>query len=241
TYFTGFFLPSNRYKRAPKSPGFSRQTYHPRLSTCLLSAHSSRCVSQLLLSSLSRHSRSLPFPLPSKLGTTRMAMSITRAKTVAARITTTETRVRMAAVATALGRRCLSTRMTSRDGTRASTPPTITRKSTRSPSRSNVRACARRTIDVTLARVRVMFTHAPESSNAFSSSDDKFVCELFVEIIDIDTWKEDCDDGKDDKDHKDGKKDDKKDDNKKDDNKKDDRKDDKKYYDTSAWNAHYGY
>ncbi|KAK0443000.1 hypothetical protein EV421DRAFT_1807507 [Armillaria borealis] len=129
----GDILPSNRYKRASKSPGFSRQTHHPRLSTCLLPAHSSRCVSQLLLSSLSR---SPPSPLPSKLGTTRTAMLIARAKTVGARITTTETRARMAVVETALGRRCLNTRMTSRDGTRESTPPMSTRKSTKSPSRS---------------------------------------------------------------------------------------------------------
>ncbi|PBK61328.1 hypothetical protein ARMSODRAFT_1025844 [Armillaria solidipes] len=63
------------------------------------------------------------------------------------------------------------------------------------------------------------------SCQAYShdEKDDKFVCELFVEIIDINTWKDDCDDGKDDG------KDDK------------DHKDDKKYYDTSAWNAHYGY
>ncbi|KAK0493065.1 hypothetical protein EDD18DRAFT_429570 [Armillaria luteobubalina] len=63
--------------------------------------------------------------------------------------------------------------------------------------------------------------------------DEKFVCELFVEIIDIDTWKNDCDDGKDGKDgkdHKDGDKD-----------HKDGDKDRKKYYDTSAWNAHYGW
>ncbi|KAK0430445.1 hypothetical protein EV421DRAFT_1912923 [Armillaria borealis] len=75
------------------------------------------------------------------------------------------------------------------------------------------------------------------SCQAYSrdEKDEKFICELFVEIIDIDTWQEDCDDGKDDKDHKDDKKDDKKDDNKKDDRK------DNKYYDTSAWNAHYGY
>ncbi|KAK0489709.1 hypothetical protein EDD18DRAFT_1110067 [Armillaria luteobubalina] len=80
------------------------------------------------------------------------------------------------------------------------------------------------------------------SCQAYScdEKDDKFVCELFVEIIDIDTWKEDCDEGKDNKDHKDGKKDDRKDD-RKDDKKKDDKKDNRKYYDTSAWNAHYGY
>ncbi|PBK74097.1 hypothetical protein ARMSODRAFT_1081079, partial [Armillaria solidipes] len=160
----GYFLPSNRYKRAPKSPGFSRQTHHPRLFTCLLSAHSSQCVSQLLLSSLSWPSRSPPSPLPSKLGTTRTAMSITRAKTVGARITTTATRARMAAAETALGRRCLSTRMTSRDGTRASTPPTSTRKSTRSPSRSSARAYARRTIDVTLARRTRMMRRMTSSS-----------------------------------------------------------------------------
>ncbi|SJL13509.1 uncharacterized protein ARMOST_16953 [Armillaria ostoyae] len=78
--------------------------------------------------------------------------------------------------------------------------------------------------------------------------DEKFVCELFVEIIDIETWKDDCDDGKDGKgkDDKDGKgrKDDKKDgkDGKKGgkDGKKDE-KDDKKYYDSSCWNAHYEY
>ncbi|KAK0454555.1 hypothetical protein EV421DRAFT_1757544 [Armillaria borealis] len=177
----GDFLPSNRYKKAPKSPGFSRQTHHPRLSTCLLSAHSSQCVSQLLLSSLSRPSRSPPSPLPSKLGTSRTAMSITRAKTVEARITTTATRARMAVVETALGRRCLSTRMTSRDGTRASTPPTSTRKSTRSPSRSvsaslrflstslmcppqSARASARRMINVTLARRTRMMRRMTSSS-----------------------------------------------------------------------------
>ncbi|PBK61305.1 hypothetical protein ARMSODRAFT_981651 [Armillaria solidipes] len=67
------------------------------------------------------------------------------------------------------------------------------------------------------------------SCQAYShdEKDDKFICELFVEIIDINTWKDDCDYGKDDKDNKDGK--------------KDDKKDDKKYYDTSAWNAHYGW
>ncbi|KAK0430998.1 hypothetical protein EV421DRAFT_1855651, partial [Armillaria borealis] len=57
-------------------------------------------------------------------------------------------------------------------------------------------------------------------------SDDKFVCELFVEIIDIETWEDDCDGDKDRKDgkgRKDGKKDDK------------DHKDDHKYYDTSCW------
>ncbi|KAK0215172.1 hypothetical protein EDD85DRAFT_962904 [Armillaria nabsnona] len=62
--------------------------------------------------------------------------------------------------------------------------------------------------------------------------DDKFVCELFVEIIDIETWEEDCDDDKDRKDgkgRKDGKKDDK------------GNRDDHKYYDTSCWNAHYNY
>ncbi|KAK0493045.1 hypothetical protein EDD18DRAFT_1356957 [Armillaria luteobubalina] len=80
------------------------------------------------------------------------------------------------------------------------------------------------------------------SCQAYScdEKDEKFICELFVEIIDIDTWKEDCDKGKDDKDHKDSKKDDRKDD-KKDDRKKDDKKDNRKYYDTSARNAHYGY
>ncbi|PBK86576.1 hypothetical protein ARMGADRAFT_1035442 [Armillaria gallica] len=64
------------------------------------------------------------------------------------------------------------------------------------------------------------------SCQAYShdEKDDKFICELFVEIIDVDTWKDDCDYGKDDKDHKDDKKD-----------------DNKKYCDTSAWNAHYGW
>ncbi|KAK0471232.1 hypothetical protein IW261DRAFT_1425354 [Armillaria novae-zelandiae] len=52
---------------------------------------------------------------------------------------------------------------------------------------------------------------------------DKFVWELFVEIIDINTWENDCDYGKDDKDRKQRK------------------KDDWKYYDTSGWNAHYGW
>ncbi|KAK0226590.1 hypothetical protein IW262DRAFT_1363084 [Armillaria fumosa] len=166
--------------------------------------------------------------------------------TVEARITTTATRARTVVVATAPGSRFSSTRMTSRDGTRANTLPTSTRKSPRSTLRSSARACARRTTDATRARVHLMLTLAPASSNAFflaysrDEKDDKFVCELFVEIIDIDTWKEDCDDGKDDKDHKDGKKDDRKDD-RKDDKKKDDKKDDRKYYDTSAWNAHYGY
>ncbi|KAK0486494.1 hypothetical protein IW261DRAFT_1416271 [Armillaria novae-zelandiae] len=59
------------------------------------------------------------------------------------------------------------------------------------------------------------------SCQAYShdDKDDKFICELFVEIIDVDTWEQDCDDGKDGKDGK---------------------KDDKKYYDTSCWNAKYG-
>ncbi|KAK0226648.1 hypothetical protein IW262DRAFT_1294823 [Armillaria fumosa] len=59
-------------------------------------------------------------------------------------------------------------------------------------------------------------------------SDDKFVCEVFVEILDIETWEDDCDHGKDYKDEK-GRKDGKKDDK------------DHKYYDTSCWNAHYNY
>ncbi|KAK0459224.1 uncharacterized protein EV420DRAFT_1763662 [Desarmillaria tabescens] len=81
------------------------------------------------------------------------------------------------------------------------------------------------------------------SCQAYSKdeSDDKFICELFEEIIDILTWEEDCDD---DKDHKKDGKDHKKDgkDEKKD-GKKDDkgRKDGHKYYDTSCWNAHYNY
>ncbi|KAK0222435.1 hypothetical protein EDD85DRAFT_1028228 [Armillaria nabsnona] len=165
----GDFLPSNTYKRAPKSPGFFRQTHHPRLSTSLLSAHSSRCVSQSLLSSLSRPSRSPPSPLPSKLGTTRTAMSTTRAKTVAARTTTTAIRARMAAVEIVLGRRCSSTRMTSRDGTRASTPPTSTRKSARSPSRSSARVCARRTTNVTLARLTRTMRRMTGSSASYLS------------------------------------------------------------------------
>ncbi|KAK0455624.1 uncharacterized protein EV420DRAFT_1765293 [Desarmillaria tabescens] len=89
-------------------------------------------------------------------------------------------------------------------------------------------------------------------------SEEKFICELFEEIIDILTWEDDCDDDKDrkdgkdrkdEKDRKDRKMDDKKDDK---DGKKDrkdntNRKDDKdckdrhKYYDTSCWNAHYNY
>ncbi|KAK0483081.1 hypothetical protein EDD18DRAFT_1112219 [Armillaria luteobubalina] len=77
-------------------------------------------------------------------------------------------------------------------------------------------------------------------SYSCDEKDDKFICELFVEIININTWKEDCDEGKDDKDHKDGKKDDRKGD-RKDNRKKDDKKDNRKYYDTSAWNAHYRY
>ncbi|KAK0204140.1 hypothetical protein DFS33DRAFT_1337166 [Desarmillaria ectypa] len=91
------------------------------------------------------------------------------------------------------------------------------------------------------------------SCQAYSKeeSEDKFICELFEEIIDILTWEDDCDDDKDgkyngDKDGKygkDGKKDDK--DGKKDgkDGKKDgkDGKDGHKYYDTSCWNAHYNY
>ncbi|KAK0437915.1 uncharacterized protein EV420DRAFT_1753327 [Desarmillaria tabescens] len=73
------------------------------------------------------------------------------------------------------------------------------------------------------------------SCQAYSKEEDeeKFICELFEEIIDILTWEGDCDD---DKDGKDGKKDEK--DGKKDDK---DRKDDHKYYDTSCWNAHYSY
>ncbi|KAK0459253.1 uncharacterized protein EV420DRAFT_1479262 [Desarmillaria tabescens] len=77
-----------------------------------------------------------------------------------------------------------------------------------------------------------------DKSYSKDESDDKFICELFEEIIDILTWEDDCDDdkvhkkdGKDDK--KDGKKDGKKDDK--------DRKDGHKYYDTSCWNAHYNY
>ncbi|KAK0437927.1 uncharacterized protein EV420DRAFT_1753339 [Desarmillaria tabescens] len=80
------------------------------------------------------------------------------------------------------------------------------------------------------------------SCQAYSKeeNEEKFICELFEEIIDILTWEDDCDDDKDRKDDrkndggskdfgKDGKKDDK------------DRKDDHKYYDTSCWNAHYSY
>ncbi|KAK0212190.1 hypothetical protein DFS33DRAFT_1279808 [Desarmillaria ectypa] len=53
--------------------------------------------------------------------------------------------------------------------------------------------------------------------------EEKFICELFEEIIDILTWEDDCyDDKHDEKDGKDG-------------------KDGKKYYDTSFWNAHYTY
>ncbi|KAK0493046.1 hypothetical protein EDD18DRAFT_1356968 [Armillaria luteobubalina] len=117
-----------------------------------------------------------------------------------------------------------------------------TRKLPRLTSRLSARACARRMTNVTLARVHLIFTLPPASFNAFfpayscDEKDEKFICELFVEIIDIDIWKEDCDKGKDDKDHKDGKKDDKKDNRK-----KDDKKEDRKYYDTSAWNAHYRY
>ncbi|KAK0437916.1 uncharacterized protein EV420DRAFT_154870 [Desarmillaria tabescens] len=66
------------------------------------------------------------------------------------------------------------------------------------------------------------------SCQAYSKeeNEEKFICELFEEIIDILTWEDDCDEDKDDK-H--GKKDDK------------DRKDRHKYYDTSCWNAHYSY
>ncbi|PBK65541.1 hypothetical protein ARMSODRAFT_1022334 [Armillaria solidipes] len=89
----------------------------------------------------------------------------------------------------------------------------------------NARTFARRMTSATPARLKY----------SRDKSYDMFVCELFVEIIDIKTWEDDCDD---DKDHKDGKgrKDDK--DGKKNDK---DRKDDHKYYDTSCWNAHYDY
>ncbi|KAK0212209.1 hypothetical protein DFS33DRAFT_1279940 [Desarmillaria ectypa] len=51
-------------------------------------------------------------------------------------------------------------------------------------------------------------------------SGEKFICELFEEIINILTWEDDCyDDKHDEKDGKDG----------------------KKYYDSSFWNAHYTY
>ncbi|KAK0493064.1 hypothetical protein EDD18DRAFT_1464980, partial [Armillaria luteobubalina] len=167
------------------------QTYNQSSSIYFL--HSSPCVSQLLLSFLSRSSRSLPSPLPSRLGT---AMSTTKAMTVEAKITPTETKARMTVVATALGLLCLSTRMTSRDGTRASTLHTSTRKSPRSTLRSSVRASARRTQD-----------DKCNSCQAYShdEKDEKFICDLFVEIIDVDTWEQDCDEGNDDKDGKDGK------------------------------------
>ncbi len=69
----------------------------------------------------------------------------------------------------------------------------------------------------------------PVLSNVFflvyshDEKEEKFVCELFVEIIDTETWKDDCNDGKDRKDDKKG------------------GKDGKKYYDSSCWNARYGY
>ncbi|KAK0498668.1 hypothetical protein EDD18DRAFT_1379776, partial [Armillaria luteobubalina] len=144
------------------------QTGTPSSSTCILPVHSSLCVSQLLLSSLSRSSRYLRSPAPSKLGMIHMAMSTTRTKTVGARITTTETKAKMTAVETAPGRRCLSTRMISMDGIRQSTPPTSTRKSVRSPLRSNVRACARKTTDVTLARRTLMMRRTTNSSASYS-------------------------------------------------------------------------
>ncbi|KAK0459405.1 uncharacterized protein EV420DRAFT_1479382 [Desarmillaria tabescens] len=56
--------------------------------------------------------------------------------------------------------------------------------------------------------------------------EEKFICELFEEIIDILTWEDDCDEDKDDK--KDGKN-------------RDGKKDGKKYYDSSCWNVHYTY
>ncbi|KAK0191073.1 hypothetical protein F5146DRAFT_1223854 [Armillaria mellea] len=147
---------------------------------------------------------------------THMAVSIRRAKTVGARITTTETRARMAVVETPLGHWCLSPRMTSRDGTRESTLPTSTRKSARSPSRSNIRACARRTIDITLARrTRMMRRTTSSSASCLWRSSTSTPGRKTVMMA------------KDDKDYKDGN--------------KDDKKDDKKYYDTSAWNAQYGY
>ncbi|KAK0212185.1 hypothetical protein DFS33DRAFT_1482136 [Desarmillaria ectypa] len=84
------------------------------------------------------------------------------------------------------------------------------------------------------------------SCQAYSKeeTEEKFICELFEEIIDILTWEDDCDDDKDGKDGKYGpgpKKDDK--DGKDDKDYKDgkDGKDGNKYYDTSFWNAHYTY
>ncbi|KAK0230282.1 hypothetical protein IW262DRAFT_1488695, partial [Armillaria fumosa] len=163
--FLGIFCLRKDIKGPSKSPGLPRQTHHLRLSTCL---RSSQCVSQLLLSSLSRSSRSPPSLLLCRLG---MATSTTKAKMVEARITTTATRARMAAVATAPGSQCLSTRMISRDGTRASTPRTSTRKLPRSTSRSNVRASARRMTGVTLARLtRVMRGTTNSSASCLSRS-----------------------------------------------------------------------
>ncbi len=73
----------------------------------------------------------------------------------------------------------------------------------------NASPSARRMTSATPARVRLIFLllTRPLSYSIFivyskDKSDDKFVCELFVEIIDIETWEEDCDDDKDRKDRK---------------------------------------
>lgn len=66
--------------------------------------------------------------------------------------------------------------------------------------------------NTTLARVCLIFTPAKALilSNVFfliyshDEKDEKFVCELFIETIDIKTREDDCDDSKD---RKDGKKD----------------------------------
>ncbi len=94
-------------------------------------------VYQLLPPSLLPLSRSPPSPLLIKLGTTRKATSITRARaatmTAAARTTNTATWTNGARIVP--GNQSLSTRRISGGGTRTSTLPIITRMSTRSLSK----------------------------------------------------------------------------------------------------------
>ncbi|KAK0222459.1 hypothetical protein EDD85DRAFT_861193 [Armillaria nabsnona] len=154
-----------------------RQSPHPRLSTSYYQPIQSRCVSQLPLSSL-WPSRSPLFPLPFRLvtvptavwtTTTRMTTKTLERRTMTTRTTARTTTTRTMVVATALGRRCSSTTMISRGGTRESTLPTTTRKSTRSPSRSSARASARRMTSATLARLTRMMRRMTSSSASCSS------------------------------------------------------------------------
>ncbi|KAK0225015.1 hypothetical protein EDD85DRAFT_217687 [Armillaria nabsnona] len=110
-------------------------------------------------SSLSPLLRSPPSRLLIKLGTTRMATSITRARTAtmtaAARTTNTATGTNGARIAP--GNRSLRTRRISGGGTRARALPITTRVSTRSLSTLNARTFVRRATSAAPARVHLMF------------------------------------------------------------------------------------